>query len=210
MATAVDICNMALSLLGDDATLSSLNPPEGSAQADHCARFYGIALQELLTSRPWSFSMRRARLAQLSREAIGEDQVKTFALPSDCAYVAGVFSDEVLRTKIVQYALETTGAQKVLVTTAKDVWIKYVSTKADEASFSPLFVTALVHRLASLLAGAMVPGSTGTTMAGEHIKLYQQYLTKAWSLDARQQARKERYVPRFMGDAILEVEDVFN
>jgi len=43
VASTVDICNLALGYLGDTATVSSLNPPDGSAQAQHCARFYPIA-----------------------------------------------------------------------------------------------------------------------------------------------------------------------
>ena len=48
MATEVDICNLALAHLGDDATIASLNPPEGSAQAEKAARFYPIARNSLL------------------------------------------------------------------------------------------------------------------------------------------------------------------
>ena len=40
MASVADICNMALGHLGDSATVASIDPPEGSAQAEHCARFY--------------------------------------------------------------------------------------------------------------------------------------------------------------------------
>ena len=43
MATEVDICNLALAHLGDDATIASIKPPEGSAQAEKSARFYPIA-----------------------------------------------------------------------------------------------------------------------------------------------------------------------
>ena len=54
MASAVDICNLALSHLGDTATVASLDPPEGSAQAEHCARFYPVARDALVRGRPGS------------------------------------------------------------------------------------------------------------------------------------------------------------
>ena len=38
--------------IGDAATVSSINPPEGSAQAEHCARFYPIARDALLAASP--------------------------------------------------------------------------------------------------------------------------------------------------------------
>ena len=52
MASVVDICNQALSHLGDSATVASIDPPEGSAQAEHCARFYPAALAALLEMHP--------------------------------------------------------------------------------------------------------------------------------------------------------------
>ena len=50
MSSVVDICNIALSRLGDRATVTSIDPPEGSAQADHCRRFYPIALKTILAA----------------------------------------------------------------------------------------------------------------------------------------------------------------
>jgi hypothetical protein len=66
MASEVDICNLALSHLGDDATVSSINPPEGSAQAEHCATFYPIARDALLELHQWNFSTKRVSLALLN------------------------------------------------------------------------------------------------------------------------------------------------
>ncbi len=48
MPSVVDLCNLALAYLGDDATVASIDPPEGSAQAEHCQRFYPIARDTLL------------------------------------------------------------------------------------------------------------------------------------------------------------------
>ena len=66
MASEVDICNLALGHLGDNATVSSISPPEGSAQAEHCARFYPLARDALLEMGYWNFAMRRVALAQLT------------------------------------------------------------------------------------------------------------------------------------------------
>lgn len=62
MPSAVTICNLALAHLGDSATVSSIDPPEGSAQAEHCARFYPVALGLLLEAHPWNFATKRSRL----------------------------------------------------------------------------------------------------------------------------------------------------
>lgn len=63
MASEVEISNLALSRIGDSATVSSINPPEGSAQAEHCQRFYPIARNSLLEMHAWSFCDRRIQLA---------------------------------------------------------------------------------------------------------------------------------------------------
>ena len=66
MASEVDICNLALARLGDNATVASIDPPEGSAQAEHCARFYAIARDSLLEMHAWKFATRRVQLAKLT------------------------------------------------------------------------------------------------------------------------------------------------
>ena len=63
MATEIDICNLALAHLGDDATIASLSPPEGSAQAEKAARFYPIARNNLLEMHNWNFAAKRGNLA---------------------------------------------------------------------------------------------------------------------------------------------------
>lgn len=63
MASVVDICNLALAHLGDEATVSSINPPEGSAQAEHCARFYPMARDTVLEAHDWNFATTRGVLA---------------------------------------------------------------------------------------------------------------------------------------------------
>jgi len=66
LASVVEICNLALAHLGDDASIASIDPPEGSAQAEHCARFYPIARDSLLQMHNWNFASRRALLASVT------------------------------------------------------------------------------------------------------------------------------------------------
>ena len=66
MSSVVDLCNLALSRLGDSATVASIDPPEGSSQAEHCSRFYPIARDSLLEMHDWKFATRRAPLSELT------------------------------------------------------------------------------------------------------------------------------------------------
>ena len=49
--------------LGDKANVSSISPPDQSAQAGHCARFYPIARDALQEMHTWGFCTRRVALA---------------------------------------------------------------------------------------------------------------------------------------------------
>lgn len=203
MATKVDICNMALATLGDTATVTSIDPPEGSAQADHCARFYPMALRDLLSAFSWRFATRRARLAQISAEVPGEEGTKFYyALPSDCLRVVSVH-DSATNGGVIDYSVEFFNWRRVIVTASPDPWIQYVTSEVEESLFTPAFSTALVHRLASMLAGPLVPGSSGVELCKSQLELYQVFLDRAKMADVREGHGRERYRPRFVGDAVM-------
>src|SRR5690606_36381904 len=88
MASEVEICKVALGHLGDTATVASLDPPEGSAQAEHCARFYPIARDALLSMHTWGFATRRIALAQLGEAPVGWHYA--YALPTDALDILAV------------------------------------------------------------------------------------------------------------------------
>lgn len=195
MATKVDICNLALSVLGDTATVSSIDPPEGSAQADHCARFYGQTVNEVLSQHNWSFALKRARLSNLVAAVEGDDSARQYALPSDCLRVVRLYSAK-LGDKYCQYDSEMFFGQRVIVTDVEEPWIIYVSSQVDEMAFPPLFTTCVVHRLASWLAGPLVTSSSGTEMALKQYELYSLFLARAIHADAVQQHKKEKVKSR--------------
>ena len=88
---AVDIANLALSYLGDSATVASLDPPEGSAQAQHCARFYPVALSAMLDAHQWNFVTKRVALALIANYNPPDGRWRyAYALPSDVANVISV------------------------------------------------------------------------------------------------------------------------
>lgn len=205
MATKVDICNMALATLGDTATVTSIDPPEGSAQADHCARFYPIALRDLLTVFPWRFATKRAKLAMITADVVGEEDTKHyFALPADCLRVLNLRDGSYHGGGKIPFAIEFFNAQKVITTEVFEPWITYITSEVDEALFSTPFTSALVHRLASFLAGPLVPGSSGVELCKSHLELYEIFLGHAKSADAREGFVKETYKPRYIGDASME------
>ena len=65
--TSVDVCNMALGLIGNKAKVTAISPVDGSAESTHCARYYPIALRSLLEMHNWSFAQRKVCLLYTSR-----------------------------------------------------------------------------------------------------------------------------------------------
>ena len=190
---------MALSHLGDDATIVNLDPPEGSAQAEQAALFYPIARDALLEMYPWNFALRRTTLALLDEQP-NTQWAYAYALPSN---VLGVFAvqgsedtDDFVGTTYGPVAavngvndFEIEGLSdntRVLYTNVVDARIRYTVAVTIPSFFPPLFTVALSYFLASFLAGPVLKGETGRTVAGAMLSTMSGYLTKAQDMDAKQ------------------------
>lgn len=197
MATEVDICNVALSFLGDRATVTSISPPEGkSPQADHCARFYPMALQEILESFPWSFATARATLAELATKP--ESVAYAYALPASCLRLLYVFGAPGIECRTWSVERSTSGL--MLVTQEPIDHVVYTTSAVQAAQFPAAFVEALAHLLASKLAGAVIPGSTGMDLMSKHMQAYDLYAQRAMKLDAQQEHEEIRIQTPYTGD----------
>lgn len=205
MTNAVAINNLSLALLGDDATLSSIDPPEGSAQADHCAQFYPIARDALLEMHPWKFAMRRATLAMTGEQPYSS-WAYAYALPANTLQVFKVsgptdLDDQGNAYSSAFYPLDElgrmTGSQDfeiesaadgspVLYTQQADASIRYTVSVTDASRFPPLFVTALSYFLASMLAGPVLKGETGRTVSVQMLQQFRLFMGQATLSDARQ------------------------
>ena len=195
MATEVDICNLALSMLGTEGKITSLNPPVGGAQAGDCARWYPIALRKLLESHTWSFALRRvdlARLAVISKDVL--EPSYAFALPSDCVRAVSVSHRRNGEPRDFDVELYGTTLTKCVVTDAKSCNLTYVAYVASPSLFPAYFVQPLVILLASYLYGP-VRRSDSTSKAS--VGLLQQYevaLSQAKTMDNRMSI--QRHGPR--------------
>lgn len=206
MASEVDIANLALGHLGDNATVASLDPPEGSAQAEHCARFYPIARDSLLEHPDacWKFATKRTTLAELTNTST--TWAYAYAKPADCIRVLVILSPEATSDQselgIAQpqnYTVELNGdGTEVILTDQEDAVVRYISRTTDTTKFSPLFVMALSHHLASMLAGPVLKGDVGAAEGKRQAALMGAYLTRAIVSDARQHAVTIEHRPEWM------------
>lgn len=211
MASEVDICNLALGHLGDNATVASIRPPEGSAQAEHCARFYPIARDSLLEMHFWNFAMRRINLAPL--EATWPEWKYGYALPNDVLNVIAVMppdANDDYASRFVPsdtpqfahnyspviaagrytpqpYTIEVLAdGQHILYTNQENAMLRYTAYVSDTTVFSPLFTMALSWHLASMLAGPIIKGDQGAAEAKRCTQMAMGYISQAEASDANQ------------------------
>lgn len=186
MSSEVDICNLALSRLGDNATVASIDPPEGSAQAEHCARFYPIARDSLLEMHTWKFATRRATLAELDVETFNWEYA--YVEPSGCLRVLKVLAATDLSTAESQtFETESDEDGNSLIRTDLPEAVAYYTARVtDTTKFSPLFVDALGWLLASHLAGLVIKGDQGRAEAQRCNQMFYGVVRHAMQSDANQ------------------------
>lgn len=219
MASEVEICNLALGHLGDRATVASINPPEGSAQAEHCQRFYPIARDTLLEMHDWNFAVRRVGLAQVTSPTSSWQYA--YAKPADCLRARAVLAPDAPDDYAVQFvstgvefyppaagaytpqpfAIETiaSGAE-IILTNMEDAVLRYTARVSDTTRFSHLFTMAVSWHLASLLAGPVIKGDVGRAEGKRCMEMVGYFLNQARMSDANQrQVHPTHVVPWMTG-----------
>ncbi len=187
MATAVDICNLALGMLGDSGDVTSIMPPDGSPLAGHCARWYPLALRKLFEEHDWSFAIRRSRGVELSN--VDKDLYEwkhAFLLPSDCVRLMRVSEvgkqDAPLDFEVERY--EANSGRAVFVD-ASNVVLTYVSYVDTVSVFPTYFVQVLTLLLASYLVGPVKRADGASDAATRLLQMYEAALSRAKTADAK-------------------------
>lgn len=151
MASKVDIWNLALSHIGHRATIA--DPDEASVEANHCRRFYPIALGITLERFAWSFATRRAALAEVENPV--NHWMFAYSLPNKCLAPRAVLLPESTDdSKEQPFALESAeDGRAILYTNVEDAVLKFTTLVEDTNKFSYLFVMTLSYDLGALLVG---------------------------------------------------------
>ena len=187
MASEVDIANLALSHLGDDASVASFDPPEGSPQAEHCARFYPIARDSLLEMHAWTFATTTTTTALTPLGDATGAWLYGYALPSGCLrplkiFQSGWAEDSWIDTFDVEARTE---GQEIILANIDAAYLRYTRRVTDTSKFSPLFVDALSWLLASMLAGPVLKGESGAKAATSCFQVFLERFGRAAAADAR-------------------------
>lgn len=170
MASEVAICNKALSRIGIDQLIESLNDP--NSRARQCLLHYAETRDEVLEDFPWNFAQKVSALAVVSGVTVPGWQY-VYRYPSDCLR-AQVITDEggariPLLASFWTYdvwdydnlfpqqnripfrvmADPATDGARIIVTDIPDAYMWYTQRVTSPNQFSTLFRSALSWRLAA-------------------------------------------------------------
>ena len=166
MASTVEICNIALSNLGDQL-ITSLT--EANARARACNLRFNDTRDAVLRSHPWNCAMSRATLAVSGTPDWG--YTNSFALPTDCLRVLDVEDPD------TEWKIEG----RNIVSDGSTIKIRYIAQITD----TTLFDSTLVQAIALKLAWEIAETLTGNIdLKREMWQKYQFAMSEARSNDA--------------------------
>lgn len=148
MASEVEICNMALDLLGADRIQSFADDTQS---ARLCSLNYPNLRDAVLMAYPWRFAIRRVSLTALATAPLYDwgfqYQLPTGPDPLKCLLVLDTEQDP--NTADREWTIEGT---KIFCDYSSPLKIRYIAQVIDTKEYDALFVIALSARLAIFLA----------------------------------------------------------
>lgn len=215
MAGVTSICNMALSHLGAEALVTSINPPDGSAEAGYCATFFGPARIEALELASWPWAMKRVQLAEVTNPSTIWQYA--YAKPSDCltatrvlqlGYITeagmlwpmGSYLGFGFNWSMVDALFTERGSADfeiegdIILTNEPDAVLKYKADVTDTTQYSGSFSSALSMLLASYLAGPIIKGVDGARIGAQWRSAAIAAIRQAAANDANNTAERAQHV----------------
>lgn len=179
--------------------MASIAPPEGSAQAEQCARFYSIARDTMLEMHDWRFATKRVVLA-LSAASDTWEWAYAYAVPANYLRLlkilpeTGSAQDD---TEAFDQMVDADDGQ-VILTNCANASLIYTTRVTDTTRFSPLFVDALGWLLASYLAGPIIKGDAGKAESKACLGHFGMTLAQAKISDANQRKTTPTHNPAWI------------
>ncbi|CAN5551511.1 phage protein [soil metagenome] len=175
MSINITTCNLAL---GELRAPPIADIAEDSLEARECARFYPHCLRLLLERHDWSFTNRRATLAELAVDDRASEWPHAYALPADCATPLRLVAPSAAGT--IDFLVEN----RTLYTCLPDAVLEYAARDVTESEMSALFVDALAYTLAARLA---VPIRDSREIKGQLLQQAEIALQRAVAEDRNRQ-----------------------
>lgn len=191
MATKLEICNMAIELIGK-RTVASLTQSTREAQVAN--RFYDQARKAVLRDHLWSFATKSKALAAVSVDSdIGFDF--TYQYPTDALYAHKIYNGTGEGEIEYQIQANESLTQKYLLTNKDDAILIYVADVDEENMFDNLFTEALSYKLASMM---IIPLKGESQLAQQITQMYGMTLDKAKATDSNESYKTPKYTNTLM------------
>ena len=174
MASAVDIANSALNLLGA-STISAFT--DDSKNARLINQRYEPVRNRVFRSHAWNCLHKRVQVAQNSTAPVVEYS-HAYALPSDCLRVLKIHNgttDSIASS--IDYKLEG----RNIVTDEGTVFIIYIALDTDPNNYDTYLQESIAHQLAADLAYAV---TNNATLADKYMTRADERLREARFIDA--------------------------
>jgi hypothetical protein len=152
MTTQVEICNLALSLLGRPS-INLLD--ENTAEARACRRLYRQARRACLATSSWTFARTRVSAAPLT---VPPDTQWRYAYqrPTDAIAIVRLLLDGDPPHMGIAFRQFAVLGDTIRTNLPPPVLIDYVSDLTDESRFPPLFTEYMAMHLAAMLSMDLV------------------------------------------------------
>lgn len=213
MASEVQICNLALSHLGDRGQITLLT--ENSREAFHCNFVYETARDALLRAYAWRFATKYQALADLGsppspwlyRYAYPQDCLKARALVNPAAAVAATpgtvfFSErstyypgEMNEPVPFEIAAGDNLESRVILTDLETATLEYTAAVTNPAAFPPDFTLTLSWFVAMEVA---IPLSGNQKLYQQAAAGFQAALLRASAQDAGEGYRSRSHTPDWL------------
>jgi hypothetical protein len=198
VTTDVNICNTALSYVGERDRVTSIDPVDGSEESRHCARAYTEAFEELLEMHTWSFATKKIELTVINADADDTDDPAwsyRYEIPEGMAEAIAVLPSEHTEDYVVadqrmpqnfHIKLSSEDDELRIYSNVEDAYLRYTVYVTDPNQCSRLFLAALTWLVAAKIAGTVVRGDSGEAIKNRCLAMFGKYLAEAKTKDARQ------------------------
>ena len=193
----IDLCNNALSLIGQGTHISSLE--ENKKEADACKRLLPVTIARCLDKFNWTFARRDEVITEdfLLPDALCLPWKYVYKIPTDVMRLlfavpwnADSSSECINYQGQIRFNLRNYQGQKVIATDqAAPFIIQYQANVSDVSIFPPTFCEGVEAALASSLAADLIKGIEGIKISQAMAQVAYGNLEHASSLDAQQGAQ---------------------
>ncbi len=179
MPSVIEICNRALSNIGNSRSINSLN--EASKEAGECSLHFDACRDAVLSDFDWNFASRRVALADTNSPP--PDWQYAYRYPTDCLRITAIMVPGVRNPASAdrvhyQVGADSSGTGKLIYTDQPQAWLKYVMRITDVNMFDAIFQEALAWRLAAAINMAL----TGSADLGNNaLNMYYRVILSAGS-----------------------------